>query len=725
METNEKKEEGVTPITNTPPTTQPVRKARPYEGSKPYHAGPRRSFSSAKNTHTANKNPLQPEKPIVLGAIVPKASSLAPLANNQTTNSLAKTATTPQQKRPYYGKNSNTATGAQFKNSAQTASYLSRTPIRAKNTTQTHTNLFKHRTTATKTTTEPKEQATSSFNATAYDDIIRIIPLGGVEEVGKNMTVVEYKGDIVIIDMGLQFPGEETPGVDYIIPDTTYLQKKKKNIKGVFITHGHLDHIGAIPYMMERLGNPPIYTRFLPSLMIKKRQEEFSHLPALDLKIVEKENRIKVGEFLTVRFFNVTHTIPESMGVIIETPYGNIVFTGDVKIDHDNNIPLQHEVDTYSKLGAENNLVLLADSTNVEKPGWSFSERMVHENLKLVIAGAKGRLIIGTFASLLERIIYIIKTSEELGKKVVLRGKSMKGNVAIATEIKMLDIKPTTIIPPEDIDNYPPDKIVILATGAQGDEMAALMRMATKKDKYVKINKTDVVLLSSSIIPGNEKSVQKLKDNLSRQGAKIIHYKVADVHSSGHANYDETLWLHKMIKPKYFIPVHGHHFMLRVHAEVAKAAGMREENIIVPDNGMIIEISDKGNMIKASKDSIPSGVVMVDGLGNGDVNDIVIRDRQVLAQDGMFVIIAVLDVKTGKVTQSPDIISRGFIYLKESQELLRQVRILVKKTIEGITVDMHPVNLDYVKNHLREKISKFLFQNTAKRPIIIPVLLEM
>jgi len=557
------------------------------------------------------------------------------------------------------------------------------------------------------------------------DDVIRIIPMGGVEEIGKNMTVVEYKNDIIIVDIGLQFPGEEAPGVDYIIPDSTYLAKKKKNIRGVFITHGHLDHIGGIPYMMERIGNPVIYSRFLPSLIIKKRQDEFPHLPPLNMRIIESENRIKVGQHLTVRFFNVTHTIPESMGLIIETPHGNIVFTGDIKIDHDNGVPLPHEVETFTKLGNDNNLVLLADSTNVEKPGWSFSERMVHENLKKIIVETKSRLIIGTFASLLERIIFIIKTAEEAGKKVVLRGKSMKTNVAIAREIKMLDIKEKTIIPPEEIDNYPADKIIILATGAQGDELAALMRMSQKKDKYIAVNKNDIVLLSSSIIPGNEKSVQKLKDNLSRQGAKIIHYGIADIHSSGHANHEETLWVHKMLKPKFFIPIHGHHFMLRVHAEIAKTAGMKEENIIIPDNGTIVEIADNGNTIRKGKNSVPSGIVMVDGLGNGDVNDVVIRDRQALSQDGMFVIIAVIDIKTGKIRQSPDIISRGFVYLKESQELLKQVRMISKKTIEKITADMHPVNLDYVKNNLREKIGKFLFQNTAKRPIILPVLLEV
>lgn len=569
-------------------------------------------------------------------------------------------------------------------------------------------------------------QAVPQFVPTSpAKDSVRIIPLGGVEEIGKNMTMVEFRDEIVIIDAGFSFPGEEAPGVDYIIPDTTYLQKKKHMIKGIFVTHGHLDHVGGIPYLMDKIGNPPIYTRLLSSVMIKKRQEEFPHLAPLKLHVVEKDSKLKVGKHLSVRFFNVTHTIPDAMGVIVETPYGNVIFTGDLKIDHDNGNPLPHEVETFGNLGKENNLFLAADSTNVEKPGWSFSERAVHENLKKIIADTKGRLIIGTFASLLERIIFIIQTSEEMGKKVLIRGRSMKNNVAIAREIQMLKVNPTTLIAPEDIDNYPPNKVVILATGAQGDELAALMRMSTKKDKYVKLNKTDTVLLSSSIIPGNEKSVQKLKDNLSRQGAKIIHYRVADVHSSGHANHDEALWILKTIKPKYFMPLHGHHFMLRVHGEVAKEAGVLEENVIIADNGMIIDIADEGKKILIQKEMAPSGIVMVDGLGTGDVKDVVIRDRQLLAQDGMFVIISTIDIKTGKIRQSPDIISRGFIYLKESQDLLRQTRFLIKKTIEEATAEMHPVNFDYVKNHLREKIGKFLFQKTKKRPMILPVLIEV
>ncbi|MDP3989139.1 MAG: ribonuclease J [bacterium] len=558
------------------------------------------------------------------------------------------------------------------------------------------------------------------------NDCVRIIPLGGVEEVGKNMTAIEYKDSIIIVDIGFEFPDDETmPGVDYIVPDTTYLEERIEKIKGVFITHGHLDHIGGIPYIMEKIGNPPIYTRLLTSVMIRKRQEEFPHLPKLDLRIIEGNERIVVGDNIAIRFFSVTHTIPDSMGVIIETQWGNIVFTGDLKVDHDDGVPTAHEVETFGKLNAENNLVLLTDSTNVERPGWSFSERAVHENLEAIIRDTHGRLIIGSFASLLERIIFIIASAERAGKKVVIEGRSMRNNVAIAEEVGILKAGENVIIQAQDMGDYPEEKLVILATGAQGDRYAALMRMSTNNHKYIKLKKGDTVLLSSSIIPGNEKSVQKLKDNLSRRGARIVHYRIADVHSSGHANHDETLWIHKQINAKFFIPLHGYHQFLRVHEELAQEAGTPPENIIVPDNGTVIDIIEDGSKIVAHKEKVVNNVIMIDSMGKSDINQVVIRDRMVLAQEGMFVIIATIDSRTGKVRQSPDIISRGFVYLKESQQLLREVRQLTRRLIEKSAADMRPINYDYIKNNVRDKVSRILLQHTGKRPIVIPVILEV
>jgi len=551
---------------------------------------------------------------------------------------------------------------------------------------------------------------------------IRIIPLGGVEEIGKNMTVIEYGQDIIVIDAGFQFRGEETPGIDYILPNTKYLEARKDRVRAVIITHGHLDHIGAVPYIMNKIGNPPIYSRKLTTIMLKKRQEEFPNLPPLDIQVVESTDRIKMGN-LYVKFFAVTHTIPDSMGIVIETPYGNIVHTGDLKLDHDDGIPTEEEEESFAILENENNLLLMADSTNVEQPGFSTPEKKVHKNIEKIIAATKGRMIVGTFASLLERIIKIIEIAESLNKKVVIDGRSMKNNVEIAKEVGILKTRKGTIISADEMDNYPPDRILALATGAQGDEFASLMRMAQKKHAKFKINKRDTVMLSSSVVPGNEKSVQKLKDNLSRQGAHIIHYRTSEVHSSGHAYREETAWIHKKIGAKFFMPVHGYHYMLTVHRDIAKSIGVPEKNIIVPDNGMVIEIQDKGQKIVSLKENAPRGVVMVDGFSIGDMQEVVIRDRKLLAQDGMFVVIATLNLSTGKLKKSPDIISRGFVYLRESQDLLDQTRLIVKKTVEDSASGMKPVNFDYIKDHVTDNVARFLYQKTAKRPIVIPVIL--
>jgi len=553
-------------------------------------------------------------------------------------------------------------------------------------------------------------------------DSIRIIPLGGVEEIGKNMTAIEYGNDILVIDAGLQFRDENTPGIDFILPNTKYLEERRDRVRALVITHGHLDHIGGIPYIMDKIGNPPLYSRMLTTVMIQKRQEEFPHAQPLDIKVVEKDSVVQIGNF-KVRFFSVTHTIPDAMGVIVETPYGAIVNTGDLKVDHDNGIPTEREVKEYEIFKHEKVLLLMADSTNTDVPGFSTPERLVQKNLEEIIKNSKGRLIMATFSSLLERIMKIIEFAEKYNKKVVIEGRSMKNNVEIIKHLGMLKTKKETIISVEAMDDYPPEKIVMIATGAQGDEFAALMRMANKSHKYVRINKRDTIVLSSSIVPGNERAVQKLKDGLSRQGARILHYKIADVHSSGHANRDEMAWIHNKINPKFFMPIHGYHYMLRVHADIELARGTPEKNIIIPDDGSIIEIQDKGEKIVCLKEKAPSGLVMVDGFSVGDMQEVVIRDRQMLSQDGMFVIIASVNIANGRLKKSPDIISRGFVYLRESQDLLQQTRLIIKKTIEDITVGMRPIDFEYVKDRVTDNVSRFLLQKTAKRPIVIPVLI--
>ncbi|MBX4210397.1 ribonuclease J [Candidatus Parcubacteria bacterium] len=553
---------------------------------------------------------------------------------------------------------------------------------------------------------------------------VRIIPLGGVEEIGKNMTAIEFGDDIIVLDMGFQFKEEDTPGIDYILPNTKYLEERKHKIRAVIITHGHLDHIGGIPYLMSRIGNPPLYSRALTTVMIKKRQEEFPHVPALDIRIVEKEEKIKIGN-LKVWFFAVTHTIPDSMGIVIETPYGLIVNPGDPKLDHHDGVPTEAEEEEYAKFKDKKVLLLMNDSTNIENPGFSTPERIVHQNLDEIIKNIKSRLIIGTFASQMERMMKIIEIAEKYGKKIVVEGRSMKTNIEVIKAVGRLKVKKGTIITSEDIENYPADRIVCLVTGAQGEEFAALMRIANKSHKYVKLRKGDTVLLSSSIVPGNEKAVEKLKDNLARQGAKIIHYRTSDVyiHSTGHGNRGELEWMFRKINPKYFVPIHGNHYRLKLHSDLAQTIGMAEKNIIVPDNGTVIEIQDKGEKIVKLKEKAPSGMVFVDGFSIGDMQEVVIRDRKMLAEDGMFVIIGTINLKTGKLRKSPDIISRGFVYLRESQDLLQQTRYIIKKTIEDTTQGMNPINFEYVKSNITDAVSKYLFQKTAKKPIVIPVVL--
>lgn len=555
-------------------------------------------------------------------------------------------------------------------------------------------------------------------------DVIRIIPLGGVEEVGKNMTLVEMGDDIVIIDAGFQFKNDETPGIDYIIPNVKYLEERKHKIRGMVVTHGHMDHIGAIPYIMEKIGNPPIYTRQLTAIMINKRQTEFPHLAPIDMRIIEKEEKIKLGN-MVVRFFAVSHSIPDAMGVVIETPWGNILGTGDLRVDNKAGIPTESEEKAFSDLGKENNLLLMMDSTNATNPGFSLAESVVIENIEQIISSVQGRLIIGTFASQLQRIMNMLEIAERLGKKVAIEGRSMKTGVDIVTELGLLKLKKGTLIPTDEIDQYPDNKVLVIATGSQGEEFAAIMRISNKTHRFLKLKKGDTVLLSSSIIPGNEMGVQRVKDNLSRQGAKIIHYKISEIHASGHANADELLWIHRKLRSKFFMPIHGYHYMLTVHGDIARAAGTPDENIIIPDNGSIVEIYDNGQKIRVLAEKAPASIMMVDGFSVGDMQDVVIRDRQMLAQDGMFVVVAMIDPQTGKLKKSPDIISRGFVYLKESQELLHLARGLIKKTLEDASRNQNPLNAEYARNQVAETLSKFLYQKTAKRPLVIPVLLTV
>jgi len=557
------------------------------------------------------------------------------------------------------------------------------------------------------------------------DTTVRIIPVSGVEEIGRNMIVVENHDDLIVIDAGFQFVSKEAhaPGINYILPNTQYIEERKHKVRALVVTHGHLDHIGGIPFLMERIGNPPVYTQYLTSLMILKRQEEFPHMEPIAMNVVTEGDSFTVGN-TKVKTFPVTHSIPDSMGVSIETPHGDVVITGDIRLAHEDGNVVKEEREHWERVGENNNLILLSDSTNADRDGFSAPESTVFDVLERLIRDTNGRMIIGTFASQFERLIHIITMAEKYGKYVVPEGRSIKTNDDIALRAKMLTGKPGGLISAAQMQDQPADKIVVLATGAQGEEFAALMRMANDKHKYVTLNERDTLVLSSSVVPGNEISVQKLKDNIYRKNVRVINYRSDAVHASGHGWAGELSWVRQKVKPKFLVPVHGHHFHLKSHKYVAVDTGFPAENIIVPDNGTVIDIIN-GTEVVVQPNKIPTELIMVDGSTVGAKQEVVLRDREILANDGMFVVIATVNTKTGKLRKSPDIISRGFVYLRENQQLLSEARVLVKRTIETHARGQNPVDLDHVKDQVTDVLSTFLLQKTHKNPMVIPVLIGL
>jgi len=560
--------------------------------------------------------------------------------------------------------------------------------------------------------------------------MLKIGFLGGQEEVGRNMIFFEdwsqkKPGDILIVDCGLRFPEEDMPGVDYIIPNVDYLVKNKDRIKGMVITHGHYDHIGAIPYLLDRLGNPTIYTAPLTAGIIKKRQQEFPDAPKPNIEIFYKNYRgkkVKIGIF-EVFPFHVNHNIPDSVGLAIKTPVGLVFHSGDFKFDFHPVGERRSDPALITRLASKKALLLLADSTGAEKPGFSISEKVIYQNLEQIFEKAKGRIIAATFASLISRIQQLIWLGEKFGRSIVIDGLSMRTNVEVCRQLGYLKIKKGSLISPKESLRLPPEKVLIICTGSQAEDQAVLQRIANKEHKYFQIEPGDTVIFSSSVIPGNERAVQNLKDSLARQGAKIYHYQMMDIHASGHACQEDLKLLISLIQPKFFIPIHGQYSMLQANADLAKELGIPEKNIVIPINGDIVELTP--DSIKISKEKVEASYVMVDGLGVGDVGEVVLRDREMLAKDGIFVIIAVIDSRIGKVKGSPDIISRGFVYLRESKELLAEVRKLTKEIVAKTASRERTKNWAYVKANLRDKIGEFLYQKTKRRPMVLPVVIEV
>ncbi len=552
---------------------------------------------------------------------------------------------------------------------------------------------------------------------------LRIIPLGGCEEVGRNMTCFEFGQDIVILDMGLQFPEEDMPGIDYVIPNVEYLKGKERNIRGVVFSHGHLDHIGAAPILLQKLGNPQIIGRPLTVEMVKHRVEDLYHGASKKLKTIyvkDLHQKISLGAF-NLRFFQVDHAIIDAVGIILETPAATVIHPGDWRVEK---TPAGKNIIDYSQLAKlKRPTVLMLESLGALIYETNVREEDAVKNLYKIISQAPGRTIIATFSSQVERIKQILEYASHTSRKVALDGFSMKLNIELAQRLGYIKIPKGVIIPTDKAHNYPDNKIIIICTGAQGEEMAALSRIVAGNHRHIKIKKEDTVIFSSSVIPGNERTVQRLKDNLYRLSDYVYHSDVADVHASGHANREDIKYMLKEIRPNYFIPVYGNHFFLKEAAKIAREMGFPKDRIFVPDNGSIIKFTNQSAEIL--KEKAPTDYVFVDGLGVGDVGEIVLRDRQMLAKDGMFVIVAVIDRRTGRVKGSPDIISRGFVYLRESKDLLAQTRRKVIEIVDKSAGHNGAVNWTYVKDEIRNKVGDFLNSKTSRRPMILPVVIEV
>ncbi len=581
---------------------------------------------------------------------------------------------------------------------------------------------------AQKTTSKFQAKLNPKTTVKTFGGKLKVIVLGGLEEVGRNMTVIEYDNEIIIIDMGLQFPEENMPGIDYIIPNIEMLKGRENDIKGVIITHGHMDHIGGIPHIIGKIGNPPMFMGKLTAGLVKKRCEQHRSCPKINISTIDGSSKIQLGKFLNVEFLRVNHSIPDSFAIIINTPIGKIVHTGDFKIDYSpvNDVPA--DLNKMALIGSKEVLLMMSDSTDATHPGYQISESSIGDEIGKIFEKIEGRVMIGTFASQLSRVQKLLDLAGFHGRRVFLEGRSMKDNVEIAHQIGYLKFNPKILINSvEEMDRLPDKKIVILGTGAQGESNAFLNRVVCGEHRKIRIKPGDTVVFSSSVIPGNERSIQSLMDKLVRQGAKVINYEMMDVHAGGHAKQEDLKLMMRLLKPKYFIPIEGNHYMLRAHAELAEQVGISSKNIFIPDNGQITEFAkdETGNIFgKLTTDKVVTDYVMVDGLGVGDISNIVLRDRRVMSEDGMIVVIATIDSKTGDPIGNPEIISRGFVYMKENRELIEKTRMKVKKIVKDHD-PRKPAEDEFIKNKIRNEIGGFLFNQTKRRPMVLPVVIKV
>lgn len=548
---------------------------------------------------------------------------------------------------------------------------------------------------------------------------LKIIPLGGLEEIGKNLTVFEYKDDIIVLDCGVAFPDEDMLGIDLVIPDMSYLVKNKARIRGMVVTHGHEDHIGGIPYLLKEI-NVPIYGTPLTLGILSKKLKEHGLLRGAKLMDVQPGDTIKLGEF-RIEFIRVNHSIADAVAIALHTPAGTVVHTGDFKID---STPIDGDMidlTRFGDLGRKGVLALLSDSTNVERGGFSMSERKVGHTFEELFRGCDKRIIVATFASNVHRVQQIINCAIDNGRKVAVSGRSMESVVSAAVELGYIKAPKGTLIDISDINRFPPEKLVIVTTGSQGEPMAALSRMAICDHKKVEITKGDLVIISASPIPGNEKLVAHVIDELFKRGADVIYKTLADVHVSGHACREELKIMLSLVKPKFFIPVHGEYRHLVMHAELAQSMGMDEANTFILKLGQVLELDRNKAKVTGT---VPAGKVFVDGLGVGDVGNIVIRDRKHLSEDGLIVVVVCINSATKEIVSGPDVISRGFVYVREAEPLMENIKQMAKTAIE----DCHSKkNNDWaaLKNSIKNKLSQYLYEETKRSPMILPVIMDI
>jgi len=550
-------------------------------------------------------------------------------------------------------------------------------------------------------------------------DNLKIIPLGGLLEIGKNITVFEYKNDIVLVDCGLGFPEDDMLGVDLVIPDITYLERNKEKIRGLVITHGHEDHIGGIPYLLKQI-NVPIYATKLTVGLIENKLEEHKLLRSTKLKVVNPGQTISLG-CMKVEFIRTTHSIPDACSLAIHTPVGTVVHTGDFKVDY---TPIDGEMMDFGRLAALGNkgvLALMSDSTNAERRGYTMSESNVGDVLEKLFINCTKRIVVATFSSNVHRVQQIVNSAVRNKRKIAVCGRSMVNMIETARKLGYIKVPDNVFIDIDNIKAYPDESLVIITTGSQGETMSALTRMASGEHKKVQITPNDLIIISANPIPGNEKFVSKVVDDLMEIGAEVIYNALEDIHVSGHACQEEQKLMLSLVRPKYFIPVHGEYRQLIAHAETAKKVGVPRENIFITENGRILELGEQEAKLTGT---VPTGKVLVDGLGVGDVGNIVLKDRQKLSQDGLIIIVITMDSATGTVVAGPDVITRGFVYVRESENLMEEIKALLRKKMDKCE-ENHITDWTTIKSIIKDELHDYIYKKTKRDPMLLPIIMEV